>query len=111
MSKRLVKVAKELNVGTKTIVEFLNANGFSVSDKPTVKISDEMYDILAKNFQNSIVIKEKANQITIGTRKTSTPPSIRHARQQATGMWPSQAVPARSISICRRGSSTSSVST
>ena len=70
MSKRLVKVAKELNVGTKTIVEFLNDNGFSVSNKPTAKISDEMYDALAKKFQNSIAIKEKANQITIGTRKT-----------------------------------------
>ncbi|CAA6801351.1 MAG: Translation initiation factor 2 [uncultured Aureispira sp.] len=70
MSKRLVKVAKELNVGTKTIVEFLNGNGFSVSNKPTAKISDEMYNALAKNFQNSIAIKEQANQITIGTRKT-----------------------------------------
>jgi translation initiation factor IF-2 len=70
MSKRLVKVAKELNVGTKTIVEFLNGNGFSVINKPTAKISDEMYNALAKNFQNSIAIKEKANQITIGTRKT-----------------------------------------
>lgn len=70
MSKRLVKVAKELNVGTKTIVEFLNGNGFSVSNKPTAKISDEMYDALAKNFQNSIAIREKADKITIGTRKT-----------------------------------------
>ncbi|BDS14638.1 translation initiation factor IF-2 [Aureispira anguillae] len=74
MSKRLVKVAKELNVGTKTIVEFLNGNGFAVSNKPTAKISDEMYDALAKNFQNSIAIKEKANQITIGTRKTKEEP-------------------------------------
>ena len=32
------------NVGTKTIVEFLNGNGFSVSNKPTAKISDEMYE-------------------------------------------------------------------
>ncbi|MCH2022285.1 MAG: translation initiation factor IF-2 [Saprospiraceae bacterium] len=69
MSKRLVKVAKELNVGTKTIVEFLNESGFSVSNKPTAKISDEMYDMLAQNFQNSIAIKAKANQITIGLRK------------------------------------------
>lgn len=70
MSKRLVKVAKELNVGTKTIVEFLNGNGFSVSNKPTAKISDEMYDALARNFQKSIAIREKADKITIGTRKT-----------------------------------------
>lgn len=69
MSKRLVQVAKELNVGTQTIVDYLNENGFDVSNKPTVKISDEMYGVLAKNFQSSIHIKEKANQITIGTRK------------------------------------------
>jgi len=70
MSKRLVKVAKELNVGTKTIVEFLNDNGFSVSNKPTAKISDEMYGTLVENFQSSIAIKEKASKITIGNRKT-----------------------------------------
>ena len=52
MSKRLVKVAKELNVGTETIVNFLVENGYSVSNKPTVKISDEMLDLLAKNFRN-----------------------------------------------------------
>ena len=55
MPKRLVKVAKELNVGTSTIVEYLNNNGFDVSNKPTAKITDEMYDILAQNFSNSIL--------------------------------------------------------
>lgn len=72
MSKRLVKIAKELNVGTKTIVEFLDGKGFSISNKPTAKISDEMYTMLVKNFQKSMDIKKKANQITIGitTRKT-----------------------------------------
>ncbi|MCH2042607.1 MAG: translation initiation factor IF-2 [Saprospiraceae bacterium] len=74
MSKRLVKVAKELNVGTKTIVEFLNSNGFQMSNKPTAKISAEMYDLLAKNFQKSIAIKERADKITIGTRKKEEKP-------------------------------------
>ena len=73
MSKRLVKVAKELNVGTETIVNFLVENGYSVSNKPTVKISDEMFDLLAKNFSTSIAIKEKANKITIGLRKKDAP--------------------------------------
>ena len=74
MSKRLVKVAEELNVGTKTIVEFLNSNGFQMSNKPTAKVSAEMYSLLAKNFQKSIAIKEKANKITIGTRKKEEKP-------------------------------------
>jgi translation initiation factor IF-2 len=68
MSKKLVQVAAELNVGTKTIVEFLTGKGFEVIDKPTAKISEEMLDILIKNFQKSIAIKEQAEQITIGNR-------------------------------------------
>ena len=68
MAKRLVKIAKELNVGTSTIVEFLNENGFEIDNKPTAKISDEMYDELLKEFRKSIDIKEKARQINIGSR-------------------------------------------
>ncbi|GAB5551700.1 MAG: translation initiation factor IF-2 [Saprospiraceae bacterium] len=68
MAKRLVKIAKELNVGTSTIVDFLNANGFEIDNKPTAKISDDMYDELTKEFQKSIDIKEKSRQINIGSR-------------------------------------------
>ena len=70
MSQRLVKVAKELNVGTTTIVEYLTKNGFELDNKPTAKVSDEMYDVLLKEFQNSAAIKEKADQLIIGTRPT-----------------------------------------
>ena len=68
MAKRLVKIAKELNVGTGTIVEFLTANGFEIDNKPTAKISEEMYGELLKEFRKSIDIKEKARQINIGSR-------------------------------------------
>jgi translation initiation factor IF-2 len=68
MTKRLVKIAKELNVGTSTIVEFLNDNGYDIENKPTAKVSEPMYDALLKEFQKSIDIKEKAAQINIGVR-------------------------------------------
>lgn len=68
MTKRLVKIAKELNVGTSTIVEFLNDNGFDIENKPTAKVTDSMYDALLKEFQKSIDIKERAAQINIGVR-------------------------------------------
>ncbi len=68
MAKRLVKIAKELNVGTTTIVEHLNNNGFEIENKPTAKISDEMYVELLKEFQKSIAIKEKADYLVIGNR-------------------------------------------
>ncbi len=68
MAKRLVKIAKELNVGTTTIVDYLNDNGFEIDNKPTAKISDEMYNELLKEFSKSIAIKEQADQLIIGTR-------------------------------------------
>lgn len=78
MAKRLIKIAKELNVGTTTIVEHLTNNGFEIENKPTSKITDEMYNELLKEFQKSIAIKEKADSLIIGnrptTRKESGPP-------------------------------------
>jgi len=68
MAKRLVKVASELNVGIGTLVEHLNANGFSIDGKPTAKVTDEMYNNLLEEFRGSIAIKEQADQLTIGTR-------------------------------------------
>ncbi len=68
MAKRLVKVAKELNVGTSTIVEHLTKNGFEIDNKPTAKVTDDMYNELLKEFSHSIAIKEQADQLVIGTR-------------------------------------------
>ncbi|NNF36410.1 MAG: translation initiation factor IF-2 [Saprospiraceae bacterium] len=68
MSKRLVKIAKELNVGTSTIVDFLTEKGYEIDNKPTSKVSDEMYADLLREFSKSMDIKEKADQLVIGTR-------------------------------------------
>ncbi len=69
MSKRLVKVAKEVNVGVSTIVEHLIKNGFKLENRPTAKVSEEMYNVLLRDFHKSIAIKEKADKLTIGSRK------------------------------------------
>lgn len=68
MARRLVKIAKELNVGTGSIVDHLRKNGFEIDNKPTAQVSDEMYEILLTEFQNSMAVKEKADQLIIGTR-------------------------------------------
>lgn len=76
MTNRLVKVAKELNVGTTTIVDYLTSHGFDIEDKPSAKVTDEMYDQLVKEFQRDRSIKEQADQLIIGTRpapKKETP--------------------------------------
>lgn len=73
MEKRLVKIAKELNVGTTTIVEHLTNRGFDIENKPTAKVTDEMYAELLKEFSKSIAIKEQADQLVIGTRPVTLP--------------------------------------
>ncbi len=65
---RLVKVAKEFNIGTSTIVEFLGNNGIELENKPTAKVSDEMYELLSKKFSTSREEKEQADKLIIGTR-------------------------------------------
>ena len=69
MSKRLVKIAKELNVATSTIVEHLAEKGFEVENKPTAKLNDEMYNELLKEFSDHIEEKEKADAVVIGTSR------------------------------------------
>jgi len=66
MAKRLIKIAKELNVGTSTIVEHLTNSGFEIDNKPTAKITEDMEMELLKEFQKSLAIKEKADQLKIG---------------------------------------------
>lgn len=68
MAKNLVKVAKEFNVGSSTIVEHLLDKGFEIGNKPNAKVSDEMYSVLSARFGDSKVTKKKAENVEIGIR-------------------------------------------
>jgi translation initiation factor IF-2 len=68
MAERLVKIAKELNVGLHTITDFLATKGFVLEPKPTSLISDEMRELLLKEYSTSMAVKEKADQLVIGSR-------------------------------------------
>jgi translation initiation factor IF-2 len=65
---KVIKVAKELGVGFNTVVEYLHSKGFDIDAKPTAIVSEEMYEALLKEFQSSLVVKEKADKMIIGTR-------------------------------------------
>lgn len=56
---RLKQVAKELNVGVTTIVEFLKKKGFQVENNPNHRISAKAYDILAKEFSSDVMAKKQ----------------------------------------------------
>ena len=58
--------AKEFNIGTGTLTDFLVSKGFETSDlKPSSKISEEMYRVLQVEFQPDKVAKQKAEQIDL----------------------------------------------
>ncbi len=40
MAKRLIRVAKDLNVGISTLVEHLQKKGFEVENSPRAKVTD-----------------------------------------------------------------------
>src|SRR5690242_3554862 len=63
---RLMAAAKEFNIGTGTLTDFLVSKGFEDSDlKPSSKISAEMYRVLQVEFQPDKVAKQKAEQIDL----------------------------------------------
>ncbi len=75
MAIKLIKVAKELNVGLHTIVETLHSKGFpDVEEKPTADISDEMLLVLQKEFQRDLAIKKEADKLARPVLKKETVP-------------------------------------
>jgi translation initiation factor IF-2 len=63
---RLMAAAKEFNIGTNTLIDFLISKNFKGDDlKPTSKLSEEMYRVLQSEFQQDKVAKQKAQQIDL----------------------------------------------
>ena len=63
---RLSQVARKLNVGRDTIVEFLAEKGKEVDRNPNAKITPEQYTLLAKEYASSLLDKEEAEGLHIG---------------------------------------------
>lgn len=72
---RLSQVARKLNVGSSTIVDFLSSKGFEVDSSPNSKITGEQYNMLAKEFAASAHEKEEASHLTIGTKHAEEKPA------------------------------------
>ena len=70
---RLFKVAKELNVGSSTLVDHLQTQGFEVDNNPNQKLTSEMYDLLLKEFASEKHLKEKAEALREQKREQQAP--------------------------------------
>ena len=62
---RLSQLARKLNVGIATIVDFLIRKGYEVENKPNTKISDEQIVLLNKEFAGSIEVKQASEEVEI----------------------------------------------
>lgn len=65
---RLSQVARKLNVGKNTIIEYLVGKDINIDSSPNTKISSEQYAMLASEFADSAHDKEEASHLTIGTK-------------------------------------------
>ena len=72
-SIKLFTAAKELNIGTGTIVDFLATKGYKVQKHPTTQLDSDMYGALLKEFAVDKIIKEEAKQISIGKIRKDEP--------------------------------------
>ncbi|MEQ9229456.1 MAG: translation initiation factor IF-2 N-terminal domain-containing protein [Cyclobacteriaceae bacterium] len=66
--QRISQVARKLNVGRNTIMEFLAEKGYKVDRSPNAKIDEEQYALLARQFADSAHDKEEASGLTIGSK-------------------------------------------
>ena len=76
MALKLIKVAKDFNVGLHSIVETLHARGFThVEERPTTEITDEMLAVLQKEFQKALAIKQEADKLLRAVLKKDPVPA------------------------------------
>ena len=68
---RLGQIARKLNVGRNTIIDFLNKKGIEIDSNPNTKIDNDIYIMLENAFEDSAVEKKVASNIKIGLEEKS----------------------------------------
>ena len=94
MPLKLIQIVKELNVGLSTLVEHLAKKGYEVENKPTAKITDQMYAELLKEFQKSGDIKQQAKSVSFGAGKP-----VKEEQEAAAATEPSKSVVTPNVEV------------
>ncbi len=83
---KLFKVAAHLNLGKDEIVDFLKTKGFSIENKPTSQLSDEMLDAVTEKFSKEAKLvekqREKIEKHKTVARKSDAAVSLRSREQE-----------------------------
>jgi translation initiation factor IF-2 len=62
---RLSKIARELNVGISTIVDFLQSKGQKIDSNPNSKVTDLQYDMLYSEYSSDQSIKKESERVNL----------------------------------------------
>jgi translation initiation factor IF-2 len=68
-TQRLSKLAKELNVGIQTIIEFMHKKGFDIDSNPNTRVPEEVCHLLEKEYKSDIILKRESEQITLSQQR------------------------------------------
>ena len=63
MAIKLIKACKELNIGMATLTAWCEKNGHPIESDPNVRIDDDLYLLLAKEFNKDMATKIEADRI------------------------------------------------
>ncbi|SHG69490.1 translation initiation factor IF-2 [Winogradskyella jejuensis] len=66
---RINKVLRELNISLDRAVDFLESKGIEIEKSPNTKISQDVYDTLADEFQTDATKREKAQEVSEAKQK------------------------------------------
>ena len=62
---RLSKIARELNVGISTIVDFLHKKGIKIDTNPNTKVTSEQYDLLLQEYSSDLSVKKESEKLNL----------------------------------------------
>ena len=62
MAIKLIKACKELNIGMATLTAWCEKNGHAIESDPNVRIDDDLYLQLAKEFNKDMATKIEADR-------------------------------------------------
>jgi translation initiation factor IF-2 len=73
---RLSKAAREFNVGISTILDFLNGKGHKIESNPNTKISQEMYDLLVKEYSKDGIVKKESEKVNLRSSREKSKETV-----------------------------------
>ena len=70
--QRLSKLARQLNVGISTIVDYMHSQGITIDSNPNTKLEENHIELLEKQFAADKSLKEEAEKTSINHEKRET---------------------------------------